>query len=203
MYALNAKNGELLKNDHTTLPCDTFGELISVSGDKLVVLDNTRSKIFTINIKNRKISYNQKPISDLVKDSSGQAVILPSRLPELFVLHIDSYVLLIKVTNEGDLVLVDKINNAAAFSDALSISEGQHAFAFVQHEDSKVQLFVKDVDDWNGNLLKESIVIDHQRGNIDKIFINNYVRTDRSYGFRALMVMEDHSLIKWFLFYIF
>ena len=87
-----------------------------------------------------------------------------------------SLVLLIKVTNEGELVLVDKIDNAAAVSDALSISEGQHAFAFVQHEDSKIHLFVKDVNDWNGDLLKERVVIDHQRGNIDKIFINNYVR---------------------------
>ena len=195
MYQLNAKNGELLNNDHKTLACDTFGELLSVSGDKFVVLDKTRSKILTLNIKNGGISYKQKPISDLIKDSSGQAVILPLRLPELFALRINSHVLLIKVTNEGELVLVDKIDNAAAVSDALSISEGQHAFAFVQHEDSKIHLFVKDVNDWNGDLLKERVVIDHQRGNIDKIFINNYVRTDRSYGFRALMVMEDHSLL--------
>ncbi|CAJ1973877.1 unnamed protein product [Sphenostylis stenocarpa] len=195
VYGLNADNGELLKNDHTVLPSDTFGELLSVSGDKFVVLDKIRSKIFTINIKNGEIRYKQKPISDLIKDSSGQAVILPTRLPELFALRIDSHVFIIKVTNEDDLVLVDKINNAASLSDALSISEGQHAFAFIQHESSSIHLFVKDVNDWSGDLLKESIIIDHQRGNIDKIFINNYVRTDRSYGFRALMVMEDHSLL--------
>ncbi|MCI07204.1 ER membrane protein complex subunit 1-like, partial [Trifolium medium] len=52
-----------------------------------------------------------------------------------------------------------------------------------------------DVNDWSRDLLKENLVIDHQRGNIEKIFINNYVRTDRSHGFRALMVMEDHSLL--------
>ncbi|KAL2346918.1 hypothetical protein Fmac_000918 [Flemingia macrophylla] len=195
VYGLNAKNGELLKNDHTTLPSDTFGELLSVSSDKFVVLDNMRSKILTIKIKNGKISYNQKPISDLNKDSSGQAVILPSRIPELFALRMNSRVLLIKVTNEGDLVLVDKINNAAGVSDALSISEGQHALAFAQHEDSKIRLLVKDINNWNDDLLKESIIIDNQRGNIDKIFINNYLRTDRSYGFRALIVMEDHSLL--------
>ncbi|KAJ1396408.1 WD40/YVTN repeat-like-containing domain superfamily [Sesbania bispinosa] len=195
VYGLSAKNGELLKNNHAALPCGTFGELSSVSGDKFVVLDDVRSKIITINIKNGEISYNQKHISDLIKDSSGQAVILPSRLPGLFALNINSHVLLIKVTDEDELVVVDKINNAAAVSDALSISEDQHAFAFVQNEDNKIRLAVKDVNDWNGDLLKENIVIDHQRGNIDKIFINNYVRTDRSYGFRALMVMEDHSLL--------
>lgn len=195
VYGLNAKNGELLKKNHAALPCGTFGELLSVSSDKFVVLDDVRSKIITININNGEISYNQKHISHLIKDSSGQAVILPSRLTGLFALKINSDVLLIKVTNEGEFVVVDKINNAAAVSDALSISEDQHAFAFVQYEDSKIHLSVKDVNDWNGDLLKENVVIDHQRGNIDKIFINNYLRTDRSHGFRALIVMEDHSLL--------
>ncbi|KAL5058826.1 hypothetical protein RYX36_030430 [Vicia faba] len=60
---------------------------------------------------------------------------------------------------------------------------------------ASVNLSVKDVNDWNGGLLKEDLVVDYQRGNIEKIFINNYVRTDRSHGFRALMVMEDHSLL--------
>ncbi|CAL0319236.1 unnamed protein product [Lupinus luteus] len=195
VYGLDAKNGELLKNSHAALPYGIFGELLLVSSDILVLLDDTRSNIVTINLKNGEISYNQKHISDLIKDSSGQAVILPSRLPGMFALKINSHVLLVKMTNEGELVVVDKINNAAAVSDALSISEGQHAFAFVHHGDNKIHLSVKDVNDWNGDLLKESIVIDHQRGNIDKIFINNYVRTDRSHGFRALMVMEDHSLV--------
>lgn len=195
VYELNAKNGELLKNNHIALPFGTSGESLSVPGDKFVVLDDVRSKIVTINFNNGDINYNQKPISDLVKDLSGQAVILPSKLPGLFALKINSHVLFIKVTNEGELVLVDKIDNAAAFSNALSISDNQHVFAFVQYEDNKIHLSVKDVNDWNGDLLKEDLVVDHQRGNIEKIFINNYVRTDRSHGFRALMVMEDHSLL--------
>lgn len=196
VYQFSAKNGNLLKNNDAAFPCGTFGELLPVSGDTLVVLDDTRSKIVTINLKNGETSYNEKHISELIKDSSGQAVILPSRLPGMFALNINSHIILLKLTNEGEVVVMeDKVNNAAAVSDALSISEGQHAFAFVQYGDNKIHLYVKDVNDWNSDLLKESIVIDHERGNIDKIFINNYVKTDRSYGFRALMVMEDHSLL--------
>ena len=195
VYGLNAKNGELLKNNHAVLPYGTFGEILPVSGDTFVVLDEMRSKIVIINLKNGEISYNQKHISDLIKDLSGQAVILPSRLPGMFALNINSHVLLVKVTNVGELVVVDKINNPSAVSDALSISEDERAFAFVQHGDNKIHLSVKNVNDWNRDLLKESIVIDRQRGNIDKVFVNNYVRTDRSHGFRALMVMEDHSLL--------
>ncbi|XP_057737803.1 uncharacterized protein LOC130955045 [Arachis stenosperma] len=195
VYGLNAKNGELLENNHAALPFGTFGELLSVSGDMFVVLDEMRSKIVIVHLKNGEISYNQKHISDLTKDLAGQPVILPSRLPGMFALNTNSYVLLIKVTNQGELVLVDKVNNGAAVSDSLSISEDEHAFAFVHYGDNKIHLSVKNVNDWNHDLLKESIVIDHQRGKIDKIFVNNYVRTDRSHGFRALMVMEDHSLL--------
>jgi hypothetical protein len=195
VYELDAKSGELLKNNHIALPFETSGESLYVPGDKFLVLDDARSKIVTININNGDINYNQKQISDLIKDSSGQAVILPSRLPGLFALKINSQVLLIKVTNEGELAVVDKIDNTAAFSNALSISEDQHVFAFVQYEDNKIHLSIKDVNDWSRDLLKENLVIDYQRGNIEKIFINNYVRTDRSHGFRALMVMEDHSLL--------
>ncbi|KAI9097905.1 hypothetical protein K1719_025676 [Acacia pycnantha] len=81
--------------------------------------------------------------------------------------------------------------------DIIYVAEGRHAFAFVQYGDNKVHYYIKDVNanDLNGDFVKESVVIDNQRGHIQKIFINNYVRTDRSQGFRALMVMEDHSLI--------
>lgn len=197
VHQFKAKNGDLLKHNDAELPCGTFGELLSVTNDMLVILDDIRSKIVIINIKDGDINYNQKYISELIGDSSGQAVILPSKLPGIFALNLDSHIILLKLTNEGELVLVDKINNVAAISDALSISEGRHAFAFVQHGDNKVHLYVKDVNanDLNGDFVKESVVIDNQRGHIQKIFINNYVRTDRSHGFRALMVMEDHSLI--------
>lgn len=197
MYQFKAKNGDLLKHYVAGLPCGTFGELLSLSNDMLVILDDSRSKIVTINIKDEDINFNQKYISEMIKDSTGQALILPSKLPGMFALILDSHSILLKLTIEGELVVVDKINNVAAISDGLSISEGRHAFAFVQHGDDKVHLHVKDVNanDLNGDLVKESVVIDNQRGRIEKIFINNYVRTDRSHGFRALMVMEDHSLI--------
>ncbi|KAI4337487.1 hypothetical protein L6164_015897 [Bauhinia variegata] len=195
VYKVNAKNGELLKDNNVELPSGTYGELLSVSSDMFVVLEDTRSKIVMIDLKNEEINYKYSHISDLIKYSSGQAVILPSRLPGIFALQLNSHSILIKVANEGGLVLVEKINDAAAISDAVSISEGQHAFAFVQHEDNKIYFTVKDVDNWNADLLKERIVIDNQRGNIEKIFINNYIRTDRSNGFRALIAMEDHSLL--------
>ncbi|KAE8710467.1 Detected protein of confused Function [Hibiscus syriacus] len=62
----------------------------------------------------------------------------------------------------------------------------------ISHE---IHLSVKLAHNWVDNLLKESLKIDRQRGLVHKILVNSYIRTDRSYGFRALVVMEDHSLL--------
>ena len=89
----------------------------------------------------------------------------------------------------------DAINHATVISDALSFSEDRQAFALVQHGDSDIHLDVKQNHDWSSDLLKERIKLNQQRGFVHRVFMNSYVRTDKSHGFRALIVMEDHSLL--------
>lgn len=194
-YQINAKNGELLKHSSATHPGGFSGEISLVTSDRLLALDSTRSTLVLIEISEGKINFEQTHISDLVQDASGVAVLLPAKLTGIFAVKVNTFILFIKVNDEGKLELVDKIDHAVAVSDALSVSEGQQAFALVQHEGSKIDLTVKLNNDWSSNLLKESVKMDHERGVVHKIFINNYIRTDRSYGFRALLVMEDHSLL--------
>ncbi|KAK1312088.1 hypothetical protein QJS10_CPA07g00797 [Acorus calamus] len=68
---------------------------------------------------------------------------------------------------EGNKIeLAEKIVDLAAVSDALILSDGQQAFATLQQDESTIHLIVKLVNDLR----------------------------DRSDGFRALVVMEDHSL---------
>lgn len=185
----------MLKHKSAAFPDGFYGEVLLVSSDMLVSLDATRSRLVTINFQNEEINFGKTYISDLVEESSRNAVILPSKLSGIFAIKVDTFSVFIRVTTEGKLEVVDKINNAAAVSDALSFSEGQQAFAIVEHVDGKILLTVKLNHDWNGDLLKESIVMDHQRGLVHMVFINTYIRTDRSHGFRALIVMEDHSLL--------
>lgn len=195
-YQINVKNGELLKHNAAAFPGGFSGELLLVSSDVLVALDAaTRSSLVTINFRDEEISFQQTDISNLVGDSSGTAVLLPSKLPSMFSIKVNALVIFIRVTDEGKLVVVGKISDPAVVSDALLISEGQQAFALLEHGDGKIHLKVKPVNDWSSDLLKESIVMDRQRGIVHRIFINNYIRTDRSHGFRALIVMEDHSLL--------
>ncbi|KAI8547334.1 hypothetical protein RHMOL_Rhmol07G0187200 [Rhododendron molle] len=194
-YQINAKSGELLKHESATFPGGFAGKISSVSSNSFLVSDATHSVLVLISVKDGGISFQQTYISDLVPDFSGTAVVLPTKLTGIFALKITEFVTFVKVIDEGKLEVVDQVDNGAAVSDAVAFSEGQEAFAFIQHEENKIQLTVKHGLEWSSDLLKESIEMDCQRGLVHKVFINNYVRTDRTYGFRALIVMEDHSLL--------
>ncbi|CAN6721388.1 unnamed protein product [Malus baccata var. baccata] len=194
-YQINVRNGELLKHSSAPFSGGFSGEALLVSSEILVTLDSTRSKLVIVSFQDGEINYQQSPISDIFGDSFGTPVLLPSKLPGLFSVKLNGAVIFIRVTGEGKLEVLDKVNDVAAISDAISLSDGQQAFGLVQHGDGKIHLTVKPTHDSSTDLLKESIVVDSQRGVVHKVFINNYIRTDRSNGFRALIVMEDDSLL--------
>ncbi|XP_043724158.1 ER membrane protein complex subunit 1-like isoform X2 [Telopea speciosissima] len=194
-YQFNAKTGELLKHSVAAFLGGFSGESSFVSDDILVMLDATGSHLVLISYQDGEINFHQTYISDLVPDCSGVARILPTQLTGIVALKTDSSAVFLRLIGGNKLEVVEKINYPTAFSDALSYSEGQKAFALIQHVGSRIQLTLKLDNDWNSNLLEESIEMDPQKGNVQKVFINNYIRTDRTYGFRALIVLEDHSLM--------
>ncbi|KAL6980107.1 hypothetical protein U1Q18_021757 [Sarracenia purpurea var. burkii] len=194
-YQINAKNGDLLKHESAAFPNGFSGKISSVSSDTFVVSDATHTILVLISVKDGGINFHQTYISDIVQDFSGNALLLPTKLAGIFSIKINEFIVFIKVIDEGKLEVVDKIYHEAAVSDAPPFLEGQQAFALIQHVGNEIQLTVKDGHEWGNNLLKESIKMDIQRGLVHKVFINNYIRTDKSHGFRALIVMEDHSLL--------
>ncbi|XP_057957645.1 uncharacterized protein LOC131150740 [Malania oleifera] len=193
IYQIHSRNGEVLKQQSAAFPGSFSGEASLVSSDMLVALDATRSILVSISFQDGEISFHERKISELVDDFPGKAVILPSKLTGMLALKINTVTIFVRVTVGGKMELVDKVNHATAISNALSLAEGQQAFALVLHGDSKLHLTVKHGDDWASDFLKENIEMNHHRGLVHKVFINNYVRTDKSYGFRALIIMEDHS----------
>ncbi|KAL2250699.1 UNVERIFIED_CONTAM: ER membrane protein complex subunit 1 [Sesamum indicum] len=195
VFQLNVKSGELLKHNNMLFPAGFSGDLSFVTDDTAVALDSTRKVLVVICFQDGKISFHQTHVSQLIEDISGAAAIVPSKIPGMFTLKIDASVIFIEVINESKLKVVHKIGHENAVSDSLSLPEGQKAVALIQHGDGKILLTVKLGNDWTSNLIEETIQMDHQRGLVHKVFINSYVRTDRSNGFRVLIVMEDHSLL--------
>ncbi|KAL3642641.1 hypothetical protein CASFOL_013456 [Castilleja foliolosa] len=195
VYQLDVKSGELLKHSNMLFPSDFSGDLSFVTDTTAVAMDSTGTTIVTLLFQNGQVTYHDTDVSQLIPDFSGEAVILPSKIAGSFILKIVSSVIFIKVTNEGKLSVEGRFAHANAVSDALSLTDGQQAFALVQNGDGKILLTVKHSNDWTSNLIEETTKMDNQRGLVHKVFVNNYIRTDRSNGFRALIVMEDHSLL--------
>lgn len=193
-YHINKKNGEILKQISGSYAKGFSGETSFISNDMLVALDAARSTIISIKLQDDAVNMHETHISHLVQDFSGKAQLLPSKYAGLFALKANHFTLLVRVNSLSDLTLVDKFRQPASISDAVSLS-GEQAFAIAQHSESNIHLRVKLDNDVTNDVLKEAISIDRERGHIQKVFINNYLRTDKSHGFRALFVMEDYSLL--------
>lgn len=193
-YHISSKSGELLKHSFEPFLSGFSGESSVVSNDMLVSLDASGSSIVSIGFQGGLITFLETLISDLVEGFSGKVELIPLKFSGMFALKTDLYVVLVKVSGSGELKLIDKIDRPASISDAISVS-GQQAFAIAQQAESKIDITVKLDNDLQKEILRETMTVDHQRGHIQKVFINNYLRTDKSHGFRALFVMEDHSLL--------
>ncbi|KAL6865265.1 hypothetical protein ACP4OV_016416 [Aristida adscensionis] len=195
LYHLNAKTGELVKDIQESLPGGLCGEIVVGSDNVLVALDKTRSDLFLIQFKGERVSYSKVHISDLVQDLSGTFKLLSLMSNGVIALQAPSTVSLLKLKGTDGLEVVQRFDQPAAVSDPLTITEKDGAFAVVQHVGSQIEFTVKLTSDAGSEVIREKVTIDQHRGTVEKVFLNNYVRTDKSHGFRALVVMEDHSLL--------
>uniref|UniRef100_A0A0D9WE36 ER membrane protein complex subunit 1 n=1 Tax=Leersia perrieri TaxID=77586 RepID=A0A0D9WE36_9ORYZ len=195
LYQLNVKTGEIVKHIQESFPSALCGETVLGSHNVLVALDETRSGLYLIEFKGESISYSKVHISDLVQGLSGTVKLLPLLSNGVIALQASSTVSLLKLKGTDGLEVIQSFEHPAVVSDALTITEKDEAFAVVQHAGSEIEFVVKFTSDVSNEFIREKINIDQHRGNIQKVFLNNYIRTDKSHGFRALVVMEDHSLL--------
>lgn len=196
VYRISAKNGEVLKETKKSFPGGFYGNMLLVSRDILVALDASRSIIVVINFATGdSVSFHQTYISDIVPEFSGIAETVPSKLTGLFALRTDACMVLLRVSRMGELVVENTFIHPTIISDTLSITEENEVFAVVQHTETKVHIAVRFVNGLTSDAHKETVELDPLKGSVQKVFINNYVKLDRSNGFRSLLVMEDHSLL--------
>lgn len=195
-WMVNPLNGQIMNHEVATFPRELSIDNLIVTKNTLVLLDSTRSTIVTSNIAKGELALHQTAIATIFEDFSFDAQLLPLKFVDAFALRVKSHTLLIKIGNScSELHLLEKLSEPAVISDGLSLSPGQQAFAVIDHlENNKVSLTVLFESGEKSEVFRETIVQDSQRGLIRKVFVNTYVRTDKSYGFRALVVAEDHSL---------
>eukprot|EP01018_Ginkgo_biloba_P002301 Gb_00506 [translate_table: standard] len=196
IWAVDPRNGQIMKHEMASFPGGFSKEKLIVTKYTLVALDSARSTIVTGHIAEEELRLHQTAISSFSEDSSFEANLLLLKSAGAFALRVNSNILLLRVgKTSSELHLLEKVNEPAVISDGLPLSEGEQAFAVVQHLDkNKVSLSVMLDNGEKSEFVKEIVELNPQRGILQKVFINNYVRTDMSHGFRALVVAEDHSL---------
>lgn len=193
MYHLSAKTGEILKDIQESLHGGICVETV-LGYNVLVALNKARSSLLIFEFKGERISYNKVHVSDLVQDLSGTFE-LQSFSNGVICLQTSSSISLLKLKGTDRLEVLQRFDKPAALSDSLAITEKEKAFAIVQHLGSQIEFIVKFTSDLSSDIIREKVNLDQNRGNVEKVFLNTYTRTDKSHGFRALVVMEDHSLL--------
>lgn len=182
----------MLKHVTQSSPVGLSSEISIISIDSLVVLDSTRSSLLLIKFTDGTITHHHKPLSGIAKDFSDTAELIPTKLNDIFVVKTPSSVSFVRVKGDNELELIEKSDQTGIVSDSLTLSEEEQAFAVVHHSSNAINFQVQ----INGReVLTEAIQIEEHRGRVKSVFLNNYLRTDKSHGFRALIVMEDESLL--------
>ncbi|XP_042445968.1 ER membrane protein complex subunit 1-like [Zingiber officinale] len=195
-YHISYKTGEVLQQIRNSYKGGFCGEASLVFEDMIVALDASRSALISISFKNGIIEFHQMHFVDLVPEFVGKARLLPPKLNGMLAISTSSSIILLRVKGINQLEVAEKTNHPSVIiSNALSLSKEQEAFAMLQHDGSRISLKVKFNNDLTNEILKETLQLDSHRGNVEKAFINIYTRTDRTHGFRVLVIMEDHSLL--------
>lgn len=195
VYRFGVKIGEILKYDIVEFLVGFCSEVYFVFSEILVFLDVSRKVLVILSLKDGKISFYDEYIYDFVFEFFGIAIVLLLKLEGIFLIKYSFYIIFLRIKDNGKFEVVDKIDDFVVVSDVILFIEEQKVFGIVYYGDSKFYFIVKFSDDYDNNFLKESIKMDYYRGFVQKVFINNYIRIDRFYGFRVLVVMEDYFLL--------
>ncbi|KAL2651139.1 hypothetical protein R1flu_019267 [Riccia fluitans] len=169
--------------------------------DVAVALDSSLTTVVTALIKtDGDVKIVETSLADLFSGDVRNSQILQTNLEGAFALRVNDNVLVVKVDSAtGQLSVLEVMEGRIVLSDSLQVVDDKHGVAIVQAAEDKgssgkFSLRVVYADSWDTFAVKESVTLDSHRGLIKKVFLNAYLRTDRTYGFRVLVVGEDHSL---------
>ncbi len=171
-----------------------------VSKKIAVVLDSKGTHLVTVSINANGLTVLETALSSLFPNAVGLPELLSIKLDGAISLALGDLTAIIAVNpTSGELNVVETLVGAVAVSDSLSVANSKHSVAIIQLlEAGPLQntfgLHVHG-EDWTEVVQKETIKLPSHRGQVQKVFLKAYLRTDRTHGFGALVVGEDDSLL--------
>lgn len=176
-------------------------EHLHVTKDFVVALytDAENLVVALINPSSEQLTLVETPVSSVLTNPGTNLKLLSTKLEGAISLSSDDQTIILAVDpSSGKLNLVERLTGAVAVSDSLSVLDESYATAIIEfsEEGSAQNVFNLRVhgNDFSDEIQKETVKLPSHRGFVQKAFLNAYVRTDRSHGFRALVVGEDDSL---------
>ncbi|KAG0624001.1 hypothetical protein M758_3G216900 [Ceratodon purpureus] len=185
-----AETAGILSTDHLHVTKDFAVALHSDAENLVVALINPSSESLTL---------VETPVRSLLTNPGTTLKLLSTKLEGAISLSSDDQTVILAVdSSSGKLSLVERLTGAVTVSDSLSVLDEKHATAMIEFsvEGNAQNVFNLRVHgtDFSDEIQKETVKLPSHRGFVQKVFLNAYVRTDRSHGFRALVVGEDDSL---------
>lgn len=200
LVEIDLKTGDLSDLKSAELSSMLSTEHLHVTSDYAVALQSDAESLVVALINSHKeLIVVETPVSSILTNPGTSLKLLSTNLEGVISLSSDDQTVILKVDpTTGKLSLVERLTGAVAVSDSLSVLDDKYATAIVEfsEEGSAQNVFNLRVkgNDFSDEVQKETVKLPSHRGFIQKAFLNAYVRTDRSHGFRALVVGEDDSL---------
>lgn len=184
-----------------TIKANICTDELVVTKHSIVALDCEGKTIFTGHIGPVKsFSIHRTLIRDIVPDAFGKARLLKSTIEGVFLLRFIDQIVFIRIgSSDHDLKVLEIFERPAFISNSLELPGNKTAVMLVQHvglsEERKVAIRVITREGEKDETLSDVLDLDCERGLVQQIHISGYIRKDRSCGFRALLVMEDQSIV--------
>lgn len=176
-------------------------EQLHVTKDFAVALHSDAENLVValINPSSEQLTLVESPVSSLLTNRGTTLKLLSTKLEGAISLSSDDQTVILAVdSSSGKLNVVEQLTGAVTVSDSLSVLDEKYATAIIEFSDEGNAQNVFNLrvhgNDFSDEVQKETVKLPSHRGFVQKAFLNAYVRTDRSHGFRALVVGEDDSL---------
>lgn len=184
-----AETSGILSTDHLHVTKDFAVALHSNAENLAVALINPSNELTLV----------ETPVRSLLTNPGKTVKLLSTKLEGAISLSSDDQTVILAVdSSTGKLSVVEHLTGAVVVSDSLNVLDDKYATTIIEFSEegdsqNKFSLRVRG-NDFTDEIQKETVKLPSHRGYVQKAFLNAYVRTDRSHGFRALVVGEDDSL---------
>lgn len=174
-------------------------ELVTTKNVAVVLTSDSETLVVAVINPSNELTIVETPVASLVTKPGQTVKLFSTRLEGAIGLTSDDETVILRVDEtSGKFHVVEQLKGDVAVSDSLSVSDDKYATAIVELLEGGITQNTFNLrvygNDFLEEIQKETVKLPGHRGFVQKVFLNSYLRTDRSFGFRALVVGEDDSL---------